>query len=106
MDKLAKSRLFSPLKNPFDTLNQTKLKQQIHTLQAKEGERAVPDYGLKLDTIRQMSVYHSDQDALADMIRLFRLNDMEGLKLRLTQVLREKESIQSLAQEAISTIQD
>lgn len=41
-------------------------------------------------------MYNNQQEALMDLTRLFKLNDIEGLKLRVIQIFKEKTSIEDL----------
>jgi hypothetical protein len=41
--------------------------------------------------IKDGSVYQNEQEALSDLNRLIRLNDFEGLKLRVVSIFKEKD---------------
>lgn len=53
----------------------------------------------KARSIRTDSVYDSKESAIDDMNRLVKLGDMEGIKLRVIQIYREKQEQDGLISE-------
>ncbi|CDW80672.1 kinesin motor domain containing protein [Stylonychia lemnae] len=94
------SKVLSPVKNPFETFSRTKIQKNLQS----QYQYQIPDYQSKLLQIKQLSVYGNQQEALQDILRLFRLNDIEGLKLRIIQILKERDSIEDLLSDCIENL--
>ncbi|CDW75105.1 low quality protein: centromere-associated protein e [Stylonychia lemnae] len=60
----------------------------------------------KVHQLKQDKVYQSQQDALQDITRLIKLNDFEGLKLRVKQIFKEKEELENVSDEQVEIMRN
>jgi hypothetical protein len=58
----------------------------------------------RLQTLKTNSVYTSRDQALDDLTRLHKLNDFDGIKLRVLQLFRERSDLETLFSDSLRTL--
>jgi hypothetical protein len=65
--------------------------------------RSLDNLQSRLLTLKTNAVYSSRDQALDDLTRLHKLNDFEGIKLRVMQIFRERLDLETLFEESFRT---